>query len=42
LLHDKIELAGGTLMINAPNDGGTEIVISIPLEDGADMGVLEP
>jgi signal transduction histidine kinase len=42
LLHDKIELAGGTLMINAPKGGGTEIVISIPLDDGAEMGVEEP
>ena len=33
LLRDKVELSGGSIAVATPSAGGTEVVVTVPLED---------
>jgi PAS domain S-box-containing protein len=39
-LHDRVEALGGTIMIDSPPGGGTSLVVTLPLEDGAKEDLL--
>ena len=41
-LGDRIEALGGTLQLTSPADGGTTLLINVPLEDQSSAVLPEP
>ena len=41
-LSDRIEALGGTLQLTSPADGGTTLLIDVPLEDQSSAVLPEP
>jgi signal transduction histidine kinase len=41
-LGDRIEALGGTLQLTSPADGGTTLLIDVPLEDQSSAVLPEP